>query len=198
MFACFHVYIPNIEMDNFMKEIKLTQGRFALVDDDDFEKVSNHNWQYKSDKGGRGYATRTRKVSEQSQDRKLSQQILMHRFICNIHMLSGKDIIPDHADGNGLNNQKYNLVITNMKQNCKRKKKWGKPTTSRYKGVHKRKDSGKFRARITSEHDRTTIGNFDCEIDAAKAYDVYAAMLFGDFAEYNFIGSKGSCQKTLS
>lgn len=87
-----------------MKQILLTQGYFALVDDEDFDRINQHKWYY-----NHGYAVR--KPSQLNGKRK--GQIWMHREI----MPPPKNKCIDHISGDMLNNQKHNLRICTLAQN---------------------------------------------------------------------------------
>lgn len=157
-----------------MKEIPLTQGYVALVDDSDFETVNAHNWY--AEKASRGiYATRNiRKPSGNWGIQRL------HRFLM--------PEVPriDHHDGDGLNNQRDNLRPATHKQNTQsfRRKKIG--ATSSFRGVYWNKSHCKWYARIEVSGTPIYLGCFTSETDAAKAYDVAAVKHFGDFASPNF------------
>lgn len=158
-----------------MKLIPLTQGKFAMVDDEDFDAVSQFKWHAKK-LGRRVYATRSIKKP----NGKYSLQ-LMHRFL----MPDVPEI--DHEDGNGLNNQrKSNLRPATTQQNAQgfRRKSSGK--TSKFRGVSWHKKAGKWRAYICLDDKHKHLGHFNSEIDAAKAYDIAARKYFGDFASPNF------------
>ena len=83
-----------------MKKIKLTQNKYTLVDDEDFDYLNQFNWCAHKEKYN-FYAVRT--------DNKLKKCIRIHRVIMNCP--DSKFI--DHKDGNGLNNQKENLRLCN-------------------------------------------------------------------------------------
>jgi hypothetical protein len=149
-----------------LKYIELTQGFKALIDDEDFEKVSKFKWWY-----SQGYAGRFEKKN----------CILMHRFIMNTP--PGMDT--DHKDLNTLNNQKYNLRI------CTRKQNQGniglrKDNTSGYKGVTWNKATNKWLAYIYHEKKFKNLGNFSDILDAAQAYDKAAIFYYEEFAKLNF------------
>jgi hypothetical protein len=97
-----------------MKEIILTQDKVALVDDEDFERVSAIRWH--AHKSGRRqkkiYAEAFRKGT-----------LRMHRFILGLPQF-GKEQVVDHLDGNGLNNQKSNLRIVTQKENMQNAPGW--------------------------------------------------------------------------
>ena len=84
-----------------MKEIQLTQGKVALVDDEDFEYLKQFKW-HVINNNGKFYVRKQFLLS----NGKVSK-VLMHRFI----MKPNKDMVIDHLDGNPLNNQKTNLRI---------------------------------------------------------------------------------------
>ena len=94
-----------------MKKIKLSQGKYALVDDEYFDKLSKHKWSAKNN-GGRFYAFR--KENGRSSDK----SILMHRLITSAP--TGMDV--DHIDGNGLNNQCENLRVCTRSENQRNRK----------------------------------------------------------------------------
>lgn len=154
-----------------MKQIALTQGYFALIDDEDFDRVNKFNWKVILD-----IHTNYASISEKG------NQILLHRFILN---LSNKLIEVDHKDRNGLNNQKYNLRSCTRAQNSVNRIITSR-NSSGYKGVHYHKQAMKWQARITLDKKIYSLGLFNNPIDAAKAYDVAAKRHFKEFACLNF------------
>ena len=150
-----------------MKEIPLTQGKFAIVDDADFEWLNRRKWFARFCKG-HWYA-----YSGHS-------QILMHRLIMNCP--KGKEI--DHWNNNGLDNRRANIRECSHSQNMANKP--GRSKISKYKGLVYHKLAHKWRARIRCNYRCFHLGLFDSEINAAKAYDKKAKELFGEFAYLNF------------
>jgi len=155
-----------------MRLIPLTKGFSAMVDDSDFEWLTQWRWSYIG-----GYARRT--VKENGAQR----PIRMHRFILN----APKGMRIDHVDGDSLNNTRSNLRYASHSQNmCNKKKKHN--STSQFKGVawipsaRKRK----WRAMIQINQKQTHLGYFADEVDAARAYDAKAKELHGQFARLNF------------
>ncbi len=163
-----------------MKEIQLTQGKVAFIDDEDFEIVNKFNWFARKRKTKYGFDFYAgRQINTSKGQRTLN----MHRFI--LSLLDSK-IHVDHIDNNGLNNQKNNLRIANNKQNCCNKKVSG-IGTSKYKGVTVRKRDGKFVASIKVNYKNKHIGCYNSEIIAALAYNNAAVYYFGEFAKTNII-----------
>jgi hypothetical protein len=148
--------------------ILLNQGRFVIVDSADYEKLIQHNWTVRMTPV---YVARTEK----------GKTIYMHNEV----MQPQSGFIVDHKDHNSLNNSRTNLRMGTISQNnCNRKKRQG--CTSKYKGVHFHKRSGKWMASIKSENKRIFLGQFDNEEDAARVYDEAAKVYHGEFAVLNF------------
>lgn len=91
-----------------MKLIPLTQGKFAQVDDEDYSKLNSLKWQAKAYRKNKTYAARTYHINEKW------KTIGMHRIILQV---IDTDILVDHIDGNGLNNQKSNLRTCTVAEN---------------------------------------------------------------------------------
>ena len=158
-----------------MKEIKLTQGFVALVDDEDYKELNQFKW-HVTKIGRTYYAVRNNRIS------KGKREILrMHRIILGV---TDRKIKIDHKDNNGLNNQNENLRLASQAQNC-RNKVLRIGTSSKYKGVSKHQ--GKYQANIGFNYKLIYLGIYDNEIDAAIAYNNKAAELFGEFAKLNII-----------
>lgn len=158
-----------------MKHIPLTQGKFALVDDKDYEWLMQWKWCY-----AKGKTSSCVQRKEWPMTSCKHRTIRMHRLI----MDAPKGMQVDHINHNTLDNRRCNLRIVTPQQNLYNTR--ARPNaTSRYKGVHWRKDIKKWRVTI-SLNIRRTIGYFHSEIEAAKAYDKAAKELFGEFAYLNF------------
>jgi hypothetical protein len=151
-----------------MKEILLTQGKTALVDDDDFDNLNKYNWQYNNCGASRYF------VKE-----KLRSKIYMHRQIlnapCNFEV--------DHIDRNRLNNQKNNLRLCARRENCYNRKRYNPLGVS---GVNFDKKWNQYLARIRVNGKKIYLGHFNTLLDAALAYDDAAKFWFGEFACLNF------------
>lgn len=156
------------------KLIPLTQGKFAIVDAEDYDQFSQDKWFAKRRRGW-VYAART--TSRSTPQRRT---VWMHREIIN----ASKGMMCDHKDHNGLNNSKSNLRLCTNSQNQQNQKP-RTTGTSKYKGVNWHKNN-KWQARIGFNGRRIYLGLFDNQIDAAVAYDRKAVELFGEFACLNF------------
>jgi len=146
------------------KEIDLTQGYKAIVDDEDFEKVTNYKWHINKTKNGLMYARRTivfpRKNGKQPQIKQY-----LHRFILGI---DDKNILIDFKNDNPLDCRKDNLIISN--QACKTHYITLRQKNNENKGI--RKHWRKWNARIIGDNGKQIfLGSFDKKEDAKKAYD---------------------------
>jgi len=161
-----------------MKEIELTHGYVALVDDEDFERININNFFVK-------ICPHTNYACTGMYINKKSKHKFMHHLILNIKNARENKIEVDHIDGNGLNNQKHNLRICNKSQNCMNQK-LRKTSTTKYKGVSWHKAANKFESHITINRKKKYLGLYNTDIEAAKVYDINAKELFGEYAYLNF------------
>lgn len=155
--------------------ISLTQGKFAVVDSADFERLNQYKW-YAQKHRNTWYAYRN-----QRKDNGKYTLIAMHREI--LRPLTGMET--DHKDGNGLNNRRVNLRTATISQN-QHNQRPQKKGISKYKGVSWYRNSHKWRAKIEINGRTISLGYFFCEIEAAKTYDTVARKYFGEFARTNF------------
>jgi hypothetical protein len=151
-----------------MKEIKLTKNQVAIVDDDQFDTVSQFKWYCGKD----GYAKR-------SQNKKI---VFMHRVI----MSPDNNKLVDHINGDTLDNRKTNLRYCNNQQNNYNRGPMSH-NISGYKGVSWRKSNQKWYAQIKHNAKTKYIGYFKTKEEAAIAYNNVASKLFGEFARLNKI-----------
>jgi len=164
-----------------MKTIQLTQGKVALVDDDDYDFLSQ--WKWHSLKAKRKQSD-TVWYAIRSTPRPNRKTIYMQREVAaRIGFTNTPEV--DHEDRDGLNNQRHNLRPCTVSQN-----RWNaikrSGRTSRFKGVYWNKKGGKWMARIFHLGRHHYLGMSDNEIEAARAYDDAAVHHFGEFARLNF------------
>lgn len=156
-----------------MKEIPLTQGQIALVDDQDFELAKRWNWRVQKNRHT-WYAIGQNWINGKT------KKIFMHRII----LPTPKGVDVDHIDHDGLNNQRSNLRIATRSQNNQNQRP--RKTTSQFKGVSWDQYTNKWRAYIFVERKQIHLGYFKIEREAALAYDQVAKKYFGEFAQLNF------------
>ena len=161
-----------------MKEIPLTQGLFAQVDDKNYDWLMCYKWC--AHKEGRViYAL----GNIWDKELKKCKQIRMHRLIMN----TPKNLEVDHIDHNGLNNQEHNM------RNCSRRENGANSRCMSdnligYKGVSKTlkgKNKGCIKAFININGKQQHLGYFKNPIDAARAYNKAAKKEFGEYAYLN-------------
>ena len=159
-----------------MKQIPLSHGLFAQVDDEDYEYLNKYKWYVRKTKTvGVYYATTCIKVNGKQRSQS------MHRIIMGDSSLKPQI---DHIDGNGLNNQKHNLRFCTAQENQmnQHKRTYG---YSIYKGVSWCKPTEKWIARIMRNGKSYHLGSFNTDTEAAKAYDSFAIKNDGLFARLN-------------
>ena len=150
------------------RTIPLTKGKFTTVDEADYANLTTNKWCCQSP----GYAARRR-------NKKLE---FMHRVI----MDAGPGEQVDHINGDKLDNRRSNLRIVNYSQNNMNKGLQSN-NTSGYKGVSRKKDSGRWHAYIWKNSKRINIGYFKCKHEAARKYNEYALVIHGEYAKLNDI-----------
>ncbi len=173
---CSSFAVEGFLFGGFMKKIMLRgkrgKGKFALIDDEDFEIVSLFDWQINRD----GYVFTDFNLNGKR------KKILLHRMIMN----ASDSQWLDHKSSNRLDNRKCKLRFCTPTENaCNRLP--NNNCISKYKGVNWSKSRKKWRARIQVNGKRIDIGLFHEETAAAQAYDIMARELHGEFAHYNFI-----------
>lgn len=140
-----------------MREIALTQGLVAVVDDSDFDVLDQFNW----------HAARRARTVYAARHKGRNKIVLMHAEI--MQTPSGFDT--DHIDGNGLNNVRSNLRVTTVTQNRYNQIRKRRTATSRFRGVSWNKKLGRWVAQIRLHGQQTYLGLFDDEVEAARVYD---------------------------
>lgn len=158
-----------------MRKIPLTQGKFALVDDADYEWLSQWKWCAWKNQAGNFYAIRNAPRTDGKR-----RTIRMHQVIMGT---LGK-VLTDHRDGEGLNNQRHNLRTCTPCQNVRNQRKH-RDGGSKYKGVHWDSARAQWAAKIYVDGRTVALGRYKSEEVAARAYDSKARECFGEFARVN-------------
>jgi hypothetical protein len=154
-----------------VKKIPLTQGKFALVDEEDYEYLMQWKWYY-----AKGYAVRMG-----SQPKRVA--ILMHRIV--LERMGFKDFeSSDHINRQRFDNRRANLRPVSLEQNNMNRGKQ-KNNTSGYMGVSWHKQGKKWRVRFRADGKYRSLGLFDDKKEAALAYNEAAKKCHGEFAVLN-------------
>lgn len=153
------------EPQNGTKHIPLTKGRYAVVDEVDYDHLMQHSWYC----DGRGYASRSTRNGEQK----------MHRAIMNAPV--GVEV--DHINLDKIDNRRANLRLASRQENaCNQAIQ--RNNTSGFKGVSKNRQ-GKWFAQIMARGKHYNLGGFASIEDARDAYASAAKRLHGEFHRIN-------------
>src|SRR5208337_3041834 len=159
-----------------MKEIQLTKGYIALVDDEDYDRVIVAGPWHADVRTYTVYAAHTNQRGTKP------PITLLHRFIARV---DDPKILVDHRDHNGLNCCHHNMRTASALQNQhNRIKKLN--SVGKFKGTNFNSVSGMWLSRIIVNGITKYLGRFIYEADAALAYDAAARQYFGEFALTNF------------
>lgn len=151
----------DIKQPEDYKLIPLTKGKFAKVDNEDFDMLRNIVW----------CTICTNKNKSYAYNDKLKH---MHRFIMN----PPDNMVVDHINGDGLDNRRCNLRVCTQQQNS---------FNSNNKGYYFNKHRGRWVSQITFNGIQINIGAFKTEEEAIRAYKSKSNELFG---EYSFDNSR--------
>lgn len=154
-----------------MQEIKLTQGKIALVDDEDYERLNQFKWCANRNRK-KWYAQRGVWINSKV------KTIKMHRVILN----TSKEMEVDHINGDGLDNRKLNLRNCSNQQNQCNRRLPHKNNKLGIKGVRWNKNAKKFHAKIQVNGKTIHLGYFNVLGDADSAYRKAEEKYFGEFA----------------
>lgn len=147
-----------------MKQIPLTRGRYALVDDGDYEELNRHKWHASWNPTNRSYYAK-RRVGR--------VMVRMHREICELKPGDRKEV--DHINHDTLDNRRSNLRVCVHQENSQNRcdqSRWGP-------GV-RLLPNGRFDARLTIDGKRESLGTYDDPADAREVYwETYSALKEG-------------------
>ena len=167
------------------RQVELPKGLFFLVDEEDFERVNQYLWHLKR-KGKWHYVTTGR------------ANLTVHRLIMGCEPGNGK--LVDHRNGDTLNNQRYNLRVTDHRGNATNVTNSKRQKAGGYKGVTWNPRAKKWEANICAgeiqangKRRKMYLGVFVDPVVAAHVYDAAAIKYFGEFASLNFpIATEGT------
>lgn len=156
-----------------MKKIQLTKGEWTIVDDEDFELVSQYKWCASPNHKGKTTYARTGIWNPET---KKVKTISLHRLLMGFPVV----LEVDHINGKGLDNRRSNLRVVNRTQQSQNRP-LRSDNKSGYKGVYWLKPNNKWRALIKYNGKRISLGLFDDIKKAAKAYEIASSLYFGKY-----------------
>jgi len=165
-----------------VKEIQLQNGLFALVDDEDYERVNKHLWVV------RFANSSIPLISGFVEDK---EKYLSH-FVLDLEDIADS---VSFSNGNRFDFRKENLIRLS-RVSVSRRKKAHRGSSSKYKGVSWRDDSKKWLAKIKIGNKDFRIGLFENEDEAAEAYNQVAKEIYGEDYLFNVIGIDNRVETT--
>lgn len=149
-------------------------SHMIIVDDADIEKLLSRRWSVRNKGTNLFYAVASY----------YDRNVPTHEFLFG-RSGTGANLLPDHKNGNGLDNRSVNFRWATREQNMWNRRKHHVSETSPLKGVTIQ-PNGKIRVVITKNKKPIILGFFTDIIKAGHAYDEAARREFGEFARVNF------------
>jgi len=150
-----------------MKTIQLTQGKYAIIDDDDYEELSRYKWHASL---GSGRYWRARRNIKKGNEKWILES--MSRKIMNAPV----GTVVDHLNGDTLDNRKENLRLCD--QSINGQNRHSTHGLSCYQGVSWDAGRAKWRARIMKDGIKYSLGLYNREKEAAFAYNKGALKIY--------------------
>ena len=157
-------------------KIELTQGKWAVIDEEDYDMLEQHTW--RAQNWGSGFYAVTNIRAVDGRQRILS----MHRLLLGLQRGDPRE--GDHINHDTLDNRRSNLRVCTRAQNQYNYR--SNRGASQYQGVTHLNRKTPWQATIQINGKHLYLGVFASEIAAAEAYDAAAKKYFGDFAHLNF------------
>ena len=163
-----------MQQDHSTREVPLTKGYVAIVDEEDYERVCQYKWTALVSRHT-VYAYRA--------DRSTGERrtLYLHRFLLN----PPEDMEVDHIDRDGLNNTRSNLRLATRRENMINRG-MSPRNVSGYRGVSWAARDRRWLAQICVEGKTIHLGSFRDPAEAAKVYDEAAKEYHGLWAQLNF------------
>lgn len=162
-----HIAFGGTLLDDF-RLIRLTNGGYAIVDQDDYEFLSQWRWQRDPD----GYARRSEGAGAKRRG------VFIHHIVAR----TPKGLEPDHINRNRLDNRKENLRnvpkgvnLRNCEAHCNNK--------AGVLGVYFAKDRNRWRADTHCQGKTIHLGSYYTKEEAAEAYQSFVKRLFDEAAK---------------
>jgi hypothetical protein len=159
-----------------VKEIQLTQGQVALIDDEDFELIRPYKWNAQYNKNTDSYYAVANIPNQNGRTKSYVDVIRMHTLIAN----TPNGLKTDHKNHNTLDNRKENLRICNDSESAYNRKMRSDNQTG-FKGITFEKKKKLFRAVISANGKRIGLGRYKTAELASAAYEKAAKELHGEF-----------------
>lgn len=159
--------------------LPISKGMKTKIDKEDFERLSRDGFLKWNAQivGKKVYASKN--VGRH-------RKVYLHRYLKD----APTGMVVDHIDGDSLNNTKANLRLCYHRDNI-RNSKGKEGRQSEFKGVSQQsRGSRSWFAQISIGKEHVSLGSYSCPEDAAKAYDIAAMILFGDFCKPNYAASR--------
>jgi len=159
-----------------MKQILLTQGQYAIVDDADYDRLNRWKWHARKE-GLNFYAARNPPKNNQNK-----AKIYMARQILGLEYGDPREA--DHIKHNTLDNRRSELRICTHQQNMRNRRSFLNKT-SRFKGINWCKRLKNWQVAIRANGKIIYLGRFKDEKEAALVYNTAAKKYYGKFAYLN-------------
>ena len=150
-----------------------TKAVYALVDDEDYEELSQYKWYFHKGKND-NRADYTKRYQHKNNKATI---ISMHRAI----MKPPKGMVVDHINGNGLDNRKKNLRVCTNAENCRNAKK-PKNNKSGHTGIFWRKEDKGWQVNICVNYKQKYLGVYKKPEDAIRVRKAAEKQFFGEYA----------------